>query len=257
MDTTRSVHGTRTGAVTYYGREIAADVLPQPIINASYEAAFLELINPGSLSPVVTGNSIAKKEKVGELEVEYAVSNSMSSADVVAAATPVVTIIGRSALAVYAHVIPGILAVWNFSSEGRKPIKSSCVNFGQRNTLADPGDDNEMLDWTPVIQWFGFIPDFHDAEVIRWICVQLQSHPQSGWMLGRTLSEVDERGYFKIDRRAVVCFVLGNIVRQEISDWNHQNVLNKLTVTAEQDGQGIELGDHIRCWRVLCCEHLL
>lgn len=83
----------RTGAVTYYGQEIPSDAVPQPVINASYEASFLELIDPGSLSPVVTGNSIAKKEKVGELEVEYAVSSSTSSADVVAAATPVVTII--------------------------------------------------------------------------------------------------------------------------------------------------------------------
>ena len=83
----------RTGAVNYYGQAIPSDAVPQPIINASYEASFLELINPGSLSPVVTGNSVTKREKVGELEVEYAVSSNSSSADVVAAATPVVTII--------------------------------------------------------------------------------------------------------------------------------------------------------------------
>nr|WP_245448244.1 hypothetical protein [Neorhizobium sp. T6_25] len=35
------------------------------IINASYEAAFLELSNPGSLSPVVTGASTLKREKIG------------------------------------------------------------------------------------------------------------------------------------------------------------------------------------------------
>lgn len=98
-----------------------------------------------------------------------------------------------------------------------------------------------MLDWTPVIQWFGFIPDFHDAEVIS---MDLRRAPElstirvDAW---RTLSDVDERGYFKIDRRAVVCFVLRNVVRQEISDWNHQNVLNKLTVATEQDGQVLNL----------------
>lgn len=101
----------RTGAVTYYGQEIPADVVPQPIINASYEAAFLELINPGSLSPVVTGNSIAKKEKVGELEVEYAVSSSTSSADVVAAATPVVTIIDGLLWQFFRQITPWALVV--------------------------------------------------------------------------------------------------------------------------------------------------
>ncbi|MCO5965487.1 hypothetical protein NAG74_27425 [Sinorhizobium meliloti] len=38
---------------------------PVAIINASYEAAFLELTNPGSLSPVVTGWQTVKHEKVG------------------------------------------------------------------------------------------------------------------------------------------------------------------------------------------------
>lgn len=101
----------RTGAVTYYGQAIPSDVVPQPIINASYEASFLELTNPGSLSPVVTGNSVTKREKVGELEVEYAVSSSSSSADVVAAATPVVTIIDGLLWQFMRMCIPGILAV--------------------------------------------------------------------------------------------------------------------------------------------------
>lgn len=101
----------RTGALTYYGQEIPSDVVPQPVINASYEASFLELINPGSLSPVVTGNSIAKKEKVGELEVEYAVSSSTSSTDVVAAATPVVTIIDGLLWQFFRQIVPWALVV--------------------------------------------------------------------------------------------------------------------------------------------------
>ncbi|MGN7770162.1 DnaT-like ssDNA-binding protein [Phyllobacterium sp. 22552] len=100
----------RTGAVTYYGQEIPSDVVPQPIINASYEAAFLELINPGSLS-VVTGNSIVKKEKVGEVEVEYAVSSGTLSADVVAAATPVVTIFDGLLWQFFRQIVPWALVV--------------------------------------------------------------------------------------------------------------------------------------------------
>jgi hypothetical protein len=101
----------RTGAVTYYGQAIPSNAIPQPIIEASYEASFLEVITPGSLSPVVTGNSIAKREKVGELEVEYAVSSGSSSADVVAASTPVATIIEGLLWQFMRLRAPGILAV--------------------------------------------------------------------------------------------------------------------------------------------------
>lgn len=101
----------RTGAATFYGQTIPADVTPKPIIEASYEASFLELITPGSLSPVVTGNAVTKREKVGELEVEYAVSSSSSSADVVAAATPVVTVIEGLLWQFMRMCIPGVLAV--------------------------------------------------------------------------------------------------------------------------------------------------
>jgi hypothetical protein len=101
----------RTGAVTYYGQAIPAGDTPKPIIEASYEASFLELITPSSLSPVVTGNAVTKREKVGELEVEYAVSSSSSSADVVAAATPVVTVIEGLLWQFMRMCIPGVLAV--------------------------------------------------------------------------------------------------------------------------------------------------
>ncbi len=101
----------RTGAVTYYGQAIPADDTPRPIIEAAYEASFLELMTPGSLSPVVTGNAVAKREKVGELEVEYAVSSSSSSADVVAAATPVVTAIEGLLWQFMRMGVAGILAV--------------------------------------------------------------------------------------------------------------------------------------------------
>nr|WP_234895473.1 DnaT-like ssDNA-binding protein [Sinorhizobium meliloti] len=55
----------RTGATTYFGEAIPSNETPVAIINASYEAAFVELTNPGSLSPVVTGSQTVKHEKVG------------------------------------------------------------------------------------------------------------------------------------------------------------------------------------------------
>ena len=100
----------RTGATTYYGEAISVDI-PAAIVNASYEAAFLELITPGSLSPVVIGSAAVKREKIGQLEVEYAASSSTNIADMVAMATPVVTTIEGLLWPFLIPVLPGILVV--------------------------------------------------------------------------------------------------------------------------------------------------
>jgi hypothetical protein len=101
----------RTGAVTQWGEAIGETDIPAAIVNASYEAAFLELTNPGSLSPVVTGSSTVKREKVGQLEVEYSSSTSTDIDDVVALATPVVTAIEGLLWPFLMPVLPGIMVV--------------------------------------------------------------------------------------------------------------------------------------------------
>ncbi|WCK26643.1 DnaT-like ssDNA-binding protein [Agrobacterium pusense] len=101
----------RTGASTYYGEPITSDVVPAAIVNASYEAAYLELTNPGSLSPVVTGSSTVKREKVGSLEIEYAASSSSDIGDIVAMATPVVTAIEGMLWLFMCPVLPACLVV--------------------------------------------------------------------------------------------------------------------------------------------------
>lgn len=83
----------RTCAVLYSGEVIPDAVIPDPIVSASYEAAFLEATTPGILSPVITGSSAIKREKVDSLEVEYAVASSATQAELMAAAKPCVTVI--------------------------------------------------------------------------------------------------------------------------------------------------------------------
>jgi hypothetical protein len=101
----------RTGAATYYGEAIPPDMIPVAIVNASYEATFLEVTNPGSLSPVVTGSAAVKREKVGSLEVEYASSTSSTPADIVALATPVVTTIEGLLWPFLYEPLPAIMVV--------------------------------------------------------------------------------------------------------------------------------------------------
>lgn len=101
----------RTGASTYYGEAIPASDIPVAIVNASYEAAFLELTNPGILSPVVNGVEAIKREKIGLIETEYAISSSGTIGDLVAMSTPVVVTIEGLLWPFFAPVLPAILVV--------------------------------------------------------------------------------------------------------------------------------------------------
>lgn len=98
----------RTGA-TAYGNTLASDLIPVRVVEASYEAALLELQSPGSLSAVVSGSSLVKREKVeGAIEVEYAVSD---KTDLATAARPVVTVIEGLLAPLLVTPMPGILVV--------------------------------------------------------------------------------------------------------------------------------------------------
>ncbi|GAA2817210.1 hypothetical protein EDC40_103651 [Aminobacter aminovorans] len=98
----------RTGA-TAYGSALASDIIPVRVVNASYEAALLELQSPGSLSAVVSGSSLVKREKVeGAVEVEYAVSD---KTDLAVAARPLVSVIDGMLAPLLTVALPGILVV--------------------------------------------------------------------------------------------------------------------------------------------------
>lgn len=61
----------RTGATDSEGNEIPDNEVPIEVEHASYEAALLELTNPGSLSPVFVASQQVTREKVGPVEVQY------------------------------------------------------------------------------------------------------------------------------------------------------------------------------------------
>lgn len=67
----------RTGAKDYEGEPIPADVVPQEVEYASYEAALIDGENPGSLSPAFVWSELVTREKVGPIEVAYAAPPNM------------------------------------------------------------------------------------------------------------------------------------------------------------------------------------
>jgi hypothetical protein len=65
----------RSGAVDTDGNDIATNEIPREVEEATYEAALRELTTPGSLTPDYVASSLAKREKVDVIEVEYAVED--------------------------------------------------------------------------------------------------------------------------------------------------------------------------------------
>ena len=98
-----------------------------------------------------------------------------------------------------------------------------------------------------ILRWFGYWPSFHDAEVLS-ITLD-RSHPSRivvhTW--NRT-DAVDARGYFVLDKHAIVTFVLEDflldqqgITNTQIDGFNAQNVLSSLTVRKTVEGYDLIL----------------
>ncbi|MCF3934342.1 hypothetical protein L1787_13075 [Acuticoccus sp. M5D2P5] len=60
----------RAGAVDVYGYALPPEVVPARVINATYEAALLELASPGSLSATITPDQRKVLTKVDKIEWE-------------------------------------------------------------------------------------------------------------------------------------------------------------------------------------------
>lgn len=80
----------RTTATTYYGEVIDSVTVPTPVVNASFEAAYLEIVEPGSLAPIFTPSEQASREKVGPLEVEYKDTSFKTREQMIALSSPVI-----------------------------------------------------------------------------------------------------------------------------------------------------------------------
>ncbi|KAA8712942.1 DnaT-like ssDNA-binding protein [Pseudomonas cannabina] len=100
----------RTGAYDYEGNPIPADQVPVEVEQATYEAALRELVDPGSLSPDFVSASMVKREKVGPLETEFAVS---VGADAASSVRPVISVIDEMIAPVLAarYTLPAVFTV--------------------------------------------------------------------------------------------------------------------------------------------------
>jgi hypothetical protein len=83
--------------------------------------------------------------------------------------------------------------------------------------------------------WFGFWPNFHDAEVIS---VHLHHTGSSSLILHtwEMTKEVDKSGYYVLAKHVVVEFVMKDVVGLNLSGFNHQNVIFGLQIEKTSEG---------------------
>ncbi|XAZ25906.1 hypothetical protein LVY75_34460 (plasmid) [Sinorhizobium sp. B11] len=72
------------------GKVLQSNAVPGAVVNASYEAAHQKAVAAGSLSVVGSASSAVKREKVGQVEVEY---QSVESDVTAAGITPLISIV--------------------------------------------------------------------------------------------------------------------------------------------------------------------
>jgi hypothetical protein len=97
-------------------------------------------------------------------------------------------------------------------------------------------EETDPPGWKSVIDWFGFEPTFHDAEVVS---VELRREPELSVLklaYWRTNEDVTESGVYRQDRHATVVFELGEIEELRLGGWSHQNVNSEMNVERTQSG---------------------
>ena len=83
---------------------------------------------------------------------------------------------------------------------------------------------------------FGGWPSFHDAEVVRLALDRGGVNGPSAEMVVHVwlmTNNVDDRGYYVLEKHTLVRFLFERITSLELSEFNHQNVLFGLGVAEE------------------------
>jgi hypothetical protein len=88
-----------------------------------------------------------------------------------------------------------------------------------------------------LIDWFGYAPRFHDAYLLE---VNLASNAPGSLRIHafRMTEEVDDKGYYVLDKHVVVTIALETVTHINLSDFNLQGIISELSIsTVEGDIQ--------------------
>ncbi|MFT5798937.1 MAG: hypothetical protein ACI84R_003006 [Candidatus Azotimanducaceae bacterium] len=80
-----------------------------------------------------------------------------------------------------------------------------------------------------LLEWFGRVPSFHDAEVLN---IHLRREGRSTLTIHTwNMTDRIKNGYFVLEKHAVVEFSIDRIYELELDGFNHQNVIRGLDLT--------------------------
>jgi hypothetical protein len=84
-----------------------------------------------------------------------------------------------------------------------------------------------------LVDWFGHVPRFHDANILG---ISLTSDGQSSLRIHafRMTNEVDDKGYYVLDRHVVVTITLEAVTYVNLSDFNLPGIISGLGVSAAE-----------------------
>jgi hypothetical protein len=104
--------------------------------------------------------------------------------------------------------------------------------------MALPIETREIPGAAELYDWFGYWPDFHDAEVIS---LHLNRKGASSLHVHAwdTTKEVDEKGHYVMAKHIVVKFIFENVSDLALNDFSQQNVISGLDI--EKIGSGFRL----------------
>jgi len=92
-----------------------------------------------------------------------------------------------------------------------------------------------------LFNWFGYWPDFHDAEVLslnldRSALSTLRLHT---WEM---TGELDEKRHYVLKKHVIVEIGLREVFDLDLKEFSHQNVISGLTIERIEDGYRLKLG---------------
>jgi hypothetical protein len=80
-----------------------------------------------------------------------------------------------------------------------------------------------------LLDWFGRVPSFHDAEIVR-LDLHRRAESRLSLHFWNVRREVDKQGAYILDRHAVVTFVMKELLDLQMSGFSQQNVIFGLTL---------------------------
>jgi len=89
--------------------------------------------------------------------------------------------------------------------------------------------------WDNILSWFEGKSSFHDAEIVELHLDRAgDSYIRVHWWIMRP--ELDERGYYLLDKHAIVTFHLRGISDLDLNGFNSQNVIFGLEIRTSDEG---------------------